>query len=445
VAQFSALLLGAFFLMPLFATPHFSLAGMTCAAAGAAVLARPLMVPLSGESRRQHLLWGTGLLVWGALIRWEGAALILCQALLSAIAVRLFAMRAREIVPLWPVVRAAATAAVLMGLALIVHISVYQRTPGWRGFAEFNLIRGRVTEYASNLPPSPETLSALRVRTGWSGNDLELLRTWFFDDASVFSVEKLYTAQALLAGQTTARTMPAVSSAAAAVCRLLVANWPAFCVLACVVLAGSRSVKGFAVFACHIGIIFILLLVVTATLKEAPFRVHWPMFVLMAGILPAGDAPSRLRPLGVLALLVAAAVLAMTMTQRWRADEPREALADAVAVDIAALRSTRARFVVVHGDALQWESFWRPFRRAEFGIPLIAIGASVQTPPIQRALRRQGYPDLVQGLCSADQDVLIARPFVLPKLVTFMAEHHHRNVLFEPALTGRTFTAWRCR
>ena len=59
-----ALLLGAFFLMPLFATPQFSLAGMMCAAAGAIVLARPLIVPVSEESRRQHLLWGTALLVW---------------------------------------------------------------------------------------------------------------------------------------------------------------------------------------------------------------------------------------------------------------------------------------------------------------------------------------------------------------------------------------------
>ena len=444
MAGLKALLLGAFFLMPLFATPQFSLTGMTCAAAGGMMLARPLIVPVSAESRRRHLVLGGAFLVWGALIRWEGAALILCQAVLCAIAARLATANAREIGPVWPVARAAATAAALMGLAFVVHTTVYRLTPGWNDFAEFNLVRARLTEYASSVAPSPAALSALRESTGWSGNDLELLRAWFFEDASVFSIERLYTAQTVLAGQSTGTTS-ALISAAGAVRGLFVANWTALGLLACVALASSRPAKSLVVLAIQLGIVLLLLLGITAAMKEPPFRVYWPMFVLTAGFLPASESPSHPRPLAAVALLAAAAVLAVTMTERWRIQERHQALANAVAADVAMLRSTGARFVAIQGPALPWEFFWRPFRRAEFGVPFIAIGASVRTPPIQAALRRQGYPAVVQGLCGDGRHLLIARQLVLPKLVAFMAEHHHRTVSFEPALTGRTFSAWRCR
>ncbi len=443
-ALFRALILSGLFLVPVFATPQFSLAGMTSAAAGLTLLARALAVPLSAVARQRHLVSGTTLFVWGALIRWEAAGLLLCQAMLSCAATGFF-MKGARTCRVFPVMRASAIAIVLLGVSVAAHMAAYQRTRGWKDFPEFNLTRARLTEYASNVPVSSELLSALRAATGWSPNDLQLLREWFFVDASVFSLDKLRAASTVFAKTTDPITGSPRDAVAGALGRLVTATWPALLILGIVAVAGTLPLARLTIAAILVITFFLLALVVTAALKELPYRIYWPMLVLVAGLLFVRDSPHRLRPRAVVALLAATALLAIVTIDRGRARQEHEAAARVVAADVAALGHTDTELAIIHADALRWESVWRPFGRDELGVPFLGLGVSAQTPPIQNALRRLADGDIVDAMCGNERFLLVARPSLPPALSIFMAEHHARTVRFEPVLEGRTFTAWRCR
>ncbi len=441
---FRALILGGLFLVPVFATPQFSLAGMTSAAAGLTLLARALALPLSAVARRRHLVSGTTLFVWGALIRWEAAGLLLCQAMLSCAATGLFRKGAGSgRIP--PVLRAFTIATLLLGISVAVHMAAYRWTPGWKHFSEFNLTRARLTEYASTAPASSELLSALRTSTGWSPNDLQLLRDWFFVDASVFSLDKLRAASTVFGKKTDPISGPPRAAIAGALGRLATAIWPALLILGMIAVAASPPLARLTMATILVVTFFLLAFLVTVVLKELPFRIYWPMLVFVAGLLFIPDSPQRLRPRAAVALLAATVLLAIVTVGRGRDRQAHEAAARAVAADVAALGHTDAELVIIHADALRWEFFWRPFGRRELGMPFLGIGVSAQTPPIQNALQRLADGDIVHAMCGNERFLLLARPSLPPALSIFMAEHHARTVRFEPVLEGRTFIAWRCR
>jgi hypothetical protein len=71
-----ALVFAVYFLLPTFVGVQFSLAGLSCAAAGIGLVVRATVADLEPSSRRLHLRFGTTLFFWGSLIRFEGAVLI---------------------------------------------------------------------------------------------------------------------------------------------------------------------------------------------------------------------------------------------------------------------------------------------------------------------------------------------------------------------------------
>jgi hypothetical protein len=388
--------------------------------------------------------------------------LLVGQAALSTIVTRLPGLRARGLVPsLRPVAGAAAIAVMLLGVAFAINLGAYRLAPGWRDFPAFNLARARVSEYAASATPPADVLPALRTVTGWSANDFALLQHYFYGDTAIYTIEKLHAARAVLDAHAPPRTESVVLPAAIAMRDLLFTiNWPALCVLAAIALAQARPLRQAAILASLVAIAYVLLVAITATLKEAPFRLYWPMLILVAGLLPLASpsldpagasarAQAGRRRAKVIALIVlvavAAIVLPRVLGERWRDQQARYALAEAGATDLAALRQSGANLVIIAGSSLRWEYVWRPFRRADLGVPFIGIGASAQTPPIQQALRRYRLTDLVQGLCSHDRWLLILHPTLTPLVSTFMAEHHGQRVRVEPVVEGRILTAWRCR
>ena len=448
-AYLAALLLAVFFFMPLFATPKFSLTGMTATAAGLTLLARPLTVPLDDESRRRHLIAGSLLVILGALVRWEATVNLLCQAVPSVIVTRLPAMRRRGMAAVWPVARAAAIVTALVGVTIAMHFAAYAVTPGWREFPRFNLARASLTEYATNVPLTPALVSAVGARTGWSANDFTMLQSWFFVDPTLFTLERLQAAQAVYAEHATPRSAALDTVATWVRDLLFTTNAPAMFVLAAVALARPRPLRHLVTLACLIGVLYLVLLVVMLNLKAPPFHVHWPMLVLVAGLLPLDDVDSRSRARQVAPILVllgvAIYVLPGTIRDRWREQDQRQARTDVLAAEVDQLRRSGATFAGLHASTMRWELFWRPFRRPDFGMAYAAFAASAQTPPIRQALARRRAVDFVQGLCTHDRWVLVADRQVLPTLTTFMAEHHQQRVAFDRVIEGRELAAWRCR
>jgi hypothetical protein len=437
-----ALLLSLGLLTPMFATPQFSIVGMTCAAAGSSLLASACGSPAAEVLSKRRLAAGTALLLWSSLIRWEGTALLIAQTALSMIAVNGLRLGENPI-PAGRIVRAAAVAMLVPIGAAVSQVATYQRSAEWHDFPEFNSTRGFLTEYASQNAPSSETLSSLRAATGWSANDLYLLRNWFFVDPTVFSLAKLRTAAAVLRRDEPRFAGAAIRRAAAYGWRVVGATGIAILFMAAIALSTTRPRRAVGRTVVLLIVFLAAMVFVSAVLKEVPFRVYWPALVLVAGL--TFDSPAAGRGRGAfVALVIAAGLLCVLWSARSRQQQSREAEAQSVAGDVTGLRALSPALLVIHGDALRWEFVWRPFVSRAFPFRFIAVGASAQTPPVQSALRRAGANDPVGAVC-ANGVVLIARAPVPDAVATFLKEHTGRVVSFDVAFSGNTLTGWRCR
>jgi hypothetical protein len=301
-----------------------------------------------------------------------------------------------------------------------------------------------LTEYAPG-DVSPGLLSALREKTGWSGNDLQLLRGWFFEDRAVFSLEKLRAALTVLRHDQDRSAVSMARSAAVSARVIFSETWSALLILMALAASGARPVRQLSLTLVLFVVFFAVSSAVSVSLKELPFRVYWPMLVLVAGLAVDADATGRPRALPLTCLVAAVALVCLLTIPRWHQQQRREIEARDVAADLVALDRLAPSLVVIHADALRWEYVWRPFRRSYFPRPFLGIGASAQTPPVQAALSREGRGGLVSAMCSEDRVVLIARPWLPAALVVFMKEHYARDIAFDALFEGRTFTAWQCR
>jgi hypothetical protein len=437
------LMLSVVLLGPLFATPQFSLIGMTCAATGLMLVIRSFGgTPAADYTGAVWQLCGLCLFALGTLIRWEGAVVLLIQAAFSFPIASLSRVNSFLVGP-----RRLLTIVTLLAafplLAAITNVVVYQRSPGWREFPEFNYTRGMLTEYAPAGGVSPEVMSAVRAKTGWSENDLQLLRGWFFENPSVFSLDKLQAAlgvirhRELTAGSIIAGIVGAIQS-------LLAQTWVPMLFLLAVSTSTGRPARQFL----FTVILLLVFLVVGGSasvwLKDLPFRVYWPMLVLVGVAVSRGngDSTPRVSPYSLFAI---AAVFALIAIPRWQQQQLRAAEAREVNRDVAELSRLEPSLVIIHGDSLRWEYVWHPFSNSRFPYPFLGIGASARTPPVQSVLRRDGHIDLANAICSDDRVVLLARSWLPPALVIFMQEHYSRRVAFDAVFEGRTLTAWRCR
>ena len=210
-----------------------------------------------------------------------------------------------------------------------------------------------LTEYAPGL--SSQQLSALRAATGWSANDLELLRGWFFESPDIFSLEKLRSALAVLRVDRDRSGPSALQRTAAAIQSLLHETWLATATLLAVAGMSLRWQKQMLRTLLLLAIFLALATAVSVVLKEVPSRVYWPMMILAAGL--AFDAPSqeRANALSVAFTLIAAALVCAVQTDRWHEQRVRANESRDVAADVAALNNLSPAMVVIHADALRWD------------------------------------------------------------------------------------------
>jgi hypothetical protein len=438
-----ALMLSVALLGPLFATPQFSLIGMTCAATGLMLLIHGLGATRGADSAgAAWRLYGLCLFTLGTLIRWEGSVVLLIQATVSLLAASVSRVNSSLVGPRRLLTLVALLAAIPL-LAAITNVVVYQRSPGWMEFPEFNYTRGMLTEYAPAGGVSPEVMSALRAKTGWSENDLQLLRGWFFENPSVFSLDKLRAALTVLRHRNvTAGSI--VTGMGGAIQSLLAQTWVPMLFLLAVSTSTGRPGRQvlFTV------ILLLVFLVVGGSasvwLKELPFRVYWPMLVLVGVAISGGngDSTPRVSPYSLLAI---AALLALIAIPRWQQQQLRAAEAREVNMDVTALARLEPSLVLIHADTMRWEYVWHPFSNSRFPYPFVGIGVGARTPPLQSLLRRNGQIDLANAICSGDRVLLLARSWLPPAIVIFLQEHYSRRVTFDAVFEGRTFTAWRCR
>ncbi|HYH05843.1 MAG TPA: hypothetical protein VEK11_02180 [Thermoanaerobaculia bacterium] len=429
------IVLALFFLLPVFVHVQFSVAAMACAGAGIVLLVRG------------RVWWGVALFLWGALIRTEGAALMLIEG--GALALPLV-MNA-EFRPRAKRVAIAAVAAVLLtGVAFGVNQYVYARAEGWEEFHRYNFLRSRVTEYLSLARLTPQNEAELQRRTGWTANDFRLFRYWFFADPELFSFARVQKAEQLLLASAPApdQTQPSVPKQIYYHTRTYVHELRfVILVLGLFALSWRGRLRLLLYCAWVAFVLATLVFVLHVAAKAPPERILWPMvmFVPVMLALAAQRWGREAQPIvAAIALIVASLFTARSVIALHAKNEQRQIHAAETRGDVEALRSTGATFFLLHAAAFPYEDYWRPLHVEQRPFPFLGLGVSARTPPVQEFLRRSGRTDLPLALCSDPNMLIIARDNLPPMLEQFMREHHAREVRYVPAFAGKRFTAWRC-
>jgi hypothetical protein len=416
-------LFAAFFLLPAFVSVQYSVVGMCCAAAGIGLL-----------SREETRTVGTLLLVWGSLIRFEGAMLIALEGALLALP---FALRGKRLRA--PILAALA----LAGAFFAANRIAYQRAAGWDDFYEYHELRSRLGEHLAPERITPEAMARLGTDVGWSANDLALFRDWFFTDPALYSLANVRKAERIFyEPRARWRLKRGIDIAKSFVVEMRLGF--ALMLLFVVARGGARLLAYFAFAALTV---VVLAGVVGLVFRAPPARIAWPMLILAATMLTIA-ARSFARPphpaIAWPAALIAAVVTARALGGLHGASEVHRAAAELVPRDVAALRRTGATFFVIHGSAFPYESTWRPLHAVPPPFDFVPLGFQARTPPVQDVLRRRGMSDLPSSICSDPNVALIAFPHTPPMLVTFLREHRGESVRFELFFRSESFTAWRC-
>jgi hypothetical protein len=442
------------FLLPAFVAVQFSLAGMGCAAAGAALMIRAGVEPAEPHASRRRLQIGIALFVLGSVIRFEGAVLIAIET--AALAIPLIAGRWRDRPArpqmgraMFAFVAAAMIAAVLFG----VNQVAYRLNTGWKDFYEYNLLRSRLGEYLAPERLTADAAIEIAKEVEWSPTDFALFRNWFFTDPDVYSLDRVRTAERLFYGAAAKPTDEDRRTRLArglALGRSLIADtrW-AFMLMGAFVLArGVRRPKLILYFVWVVVVLVLLIVGISLALKAPPQRIFWPMLILSATMLTIAahewgvPAPASIE-LAALAVAICVTVTALLPLHK-ESNGRREAAATARR-DVAGLRQTGATLFVLHANAFPYEDYWRPLHSDRASFDFVGLGASARTPPVQDFLRTTGRTDLAWSLCSDPSVLLIASEHLPPMLTTFVAEHRGVSVRFEEVFHGQRVTAWKCR
>jgi hypothetical protein len=430
-------ILAVFFLLPAFVSVQFSIVGLTCSAAGIALLVHAAVEPIPS---RLHPILGAALFVWGSLIRFEGAVLMAIEGTVLALPLLFAAPRRRAL--LLPV----GAALVLMMALFAADRIAYNRSGGWSGFHAFDALRRRGVDYLVPEQITPSVLARLRAETGWSENDFLLFSGWYFTDPAVYSMVKVRKAADIFGGQvwSAARLNAAARDAGTFLIRM---RWT-FLLLGLFVLARGASSRLNLYFLGTTLTIVVLVGVVSVISKTPPPRVYWPMLILAATMLTiaarrAEPAPHLWQP--AVAAVLGLFVAAHSLPALHRTSEARRAAAANAQRDAAELQQIGARLFIIHGNAFPYEDYWRPLHPAPPPFAFIGLGLTDQTPPVQDALRKMASVDVAWSLCSDPGLVLIAWDPIPPMLSRYVLEHRGATVRFEPVFRGEGVNAWRCR
>jgi hypothetical protein len=374
------LLFAVVLLLPLFLRMHYTVAAMSCAAGGVALLARnrPLLASI--------------LLVWGTLLRFEAAMLIVLLA-------------APFLLARWRVLIVACAIAVsLFG----VNRLVYRMTPGWEEFYELDSLRRQLGEYLPEARITPVVLTRLRTEAGWSANDHALFADWFH---LLYSIDEARRAAAII------DTRPSLEQGLESLLTFIRATrWPLL-LLAAWALGRSRPtlLRWLAIVAAML----LLVMVLGMIAKPPPPWISLPIVVCGAALLRSDERPRRWV---MLAALMLGVLIAGRQIRGIGAASPVRALIPVPAGKLA----------ILHGGAYPYEANWRPFRKPRQEFAFLPLAGSAHMPPVRNAFRKL-------DLCGDPDVVLVAYPHVPRRLERYYAERG-RAVRFEAVSAN----VWRC-
>lgn len=448
---FALVLFSTEFLLPFSVAVQFTMVAMLLVGSGI-LLALDSLLPIAarGVSRRGPVA-GAILLLCGFLIRFEAAGLAaLTSLLLFPISVTGSFRHLRT--GLFKFSLVLCFVIVLAAVAEYFNLFLYAATPGWHDFYQYNAARALLTEWrpagAENWPSSTMLHAA-----GWSANDFVMLANWFYPNQAVFGFDHVMAAvQAAYGGSETVtdllwqRTFDGFRRPITVYLAPLREHWLEFAAVVLFTSFGCRLRQAWR--AIYVAAVLLAVIVmIEALLKEAPYRITWPLFVIAAALGWRGVGTSSWgRWAHVLWLVLVLVVAANSLGALVGQSRDRAVAATNLARGLDALPLASSNFFVVWGSALDYGSYVRPFRRETHteNFHIVGLGVINPTPVLQDFLARQQIRDLGLTLCTDTRYVLIAQPPWLPWLQVYLLEHYGVEAQFLPVGENASIPAFRC-
>lgn len=355
---------------------------------------------------------------------------------LPCLALRWWQTRSRLLVVAW-------AAALVLGLGLELANRLYYRTDrDWGDYLEYNLLRAAVHDTPLRARAA-EVNELARARAGWNENDAALIHSFFFDDSTVYSKDRLRAyVTTLLAAP---RAVSASFAQYAGIVRKSQPLWWLACLGFCLAVAGTRRRE-----------CLLLLLPVTAlvlglgyallSMAKIEDRVWLPMlqYVALVALVWAGSgepragAQERWARAAVIGLTMVLLVAGVSRAREFRLRSQENARKWRQLKDMAhAMRQLDAEhpgpvLFAPQGDELRLGAF-SPVKssRAFAGLNLLMGGWGTMSPLNKEQLRRFGMENLFTDVVDRDDVMLVLRPLEARRYARFMREHHGKTVVMQ--------------
>jgi hypothetical protein len=445
-----------FMIVPMFQAVQFSASAMLLAA-GAVTVFCVILFDDVGKVLTRWLV-GTAFIafIWGGLIRFEAAMLVvLTAAPLAAFGWRRLGRRHIGVLAV-----CAASIALCLGAAAY-NAYYYSSSPGWEAFQQRKGVIARTTDWLSLDASSGQQVDAALKAAGWTPNDYELLSGWMASNKELFSEERMKRFAALAPRMSAMRVIRGIY--------LEFANLPTeVWLLAClpfIVALAIGTFQGFVVAATS-PIWLLAMTVVTALVFKVSFgHIIWPVFastllVANAVILAMPRRSTRTAYARTEQMIVRmAAVAGLVWLSGWQVTRVAAAgLADErfrtgpLAHDLAVWPLKENDLVVVWNNNFPFELWPRPFGKIEpTARQFLHTTGTVHSPLAEGLYRQWGTSDIAWAMCHVPGVLRVEdkrRGYAgihERQLATYMKEHHGETVRADEVFAGETLTLYVCK
>ncbi len=331
-----------------------------------------------------------------------------------------------------------------------IHLLYYQTDPEWNTFPDSIRLLHIFGQYNPMLE-MPEASQQYSAAFGWSPNDFEIFRTWFYSPL-LASHEMLTSAYATLS--------PAISKAwhtrlysfpwFTVFTAYLHILWPCLILLALTCLC-LPSLPALCYTAYISATTLLTLTLLEFNTKPVPFRVYYAFVPVIFGLLLLSSVKWKARPLPRFWLstcLAAAALSALSLlNDNYTASTQLNARASAVIQDMASLTGSQPENTEYMVWGFPYEFWMHPFQPIpaadQFRVAFSA-GVFSQSPQMLAQFARYHIDTLEQAPCLPHMLLATERPAFIPLLQQSLREHYQQERNFNPVFRGQVITVYQC-
>lgn len=402
--------------------------------------------------RNPHVLIGILLIVLGCMIRWRSMIMITAFILVPVV-ILIYRRSMRRVLTLG----VTGSIAILLSIGFyLVDKAVYYKDPGWKQFREFKKVRFKLVESDMFYGYSDIEQHRILSSVGWSMNDFNLLRMFFFPNDQIFSVEKISKVYEQLGSHKSKLGWDELKQRLLKVFKSGFVKYSLLFMLFGIVIQRPPPKNILAIVLTFIGIVSMLVYLIYY-FRPPPLRVYYPliaMLSLLPLLLPAqsGHEASKIgkaRLYIVIGFSILLTFLSIGRIQeRAKKEKNQDLYSSWISSEIQRFNTDKSELYVVWAASLPWEYF-RPFDNLQplESLNVYSLGTSQQSPASKAILKRFGIDDIAYAIATDERvKLLIVSNSVdnlLLKLNTYYWEKYRFTVSKEILYDNEVFSIVR--